>query len=482
MEQGDRHHNEHIQLARLIAFAVTQLPEPSDSAQRDAILHAESASVLVDILRGEYQPPNSSAELAQLRVDLHSTEASNASLSAATSAPSSSSVVALPLSSNSAGIQVPLRHRPPRSIETLRRVRKAKLTPSQRLRVLANPESATAAGPRKRKVALPPLQPYGQPLPREDGYEEAAALIGPPDDRLLAASDSELTVPPARPLPRRRKMAAISTSSSQTSPSAKSIDGAGQEVTPDHDFEDVPDMVDSSPATSTSVALPAESSAVSSRPSTPPLSSLSTSTPPAMAVPSTPSVVVSVVPPVPTPSSGTSLKAPVSLPAQPSSAKSSLPVPSSPIARLLACKGRPGVPSRVVAAPAGLTSPSGRPLRTAAATARQVNAQLLENLGTSDTLALGLEDGSSGAVGTQPGSSGSVLHPLELCSDSADDDQPGAATRRLVLRPLLVMPLSSLLRLLRGFHALLSYLGQRMRVTAVPAVSRTRPMGLLHLS
>ncbi|POM73365.1 Hypothetical protein PHPALM_9795, partial [Phytophthora palmivora] len=44
-----------------------------------AILHAESASALVDILRGQYQHPNSSAELAQLRVDLHSAEASNAS-------------------------------------------------------------------------------------------------------------------------------------------------------------------------------------------------------------------------------------------------------------------------------------------------------------------------------------------------------------------------------------------------------------------
>ncbi|POM67892.1 Hypothetical protein PHPALM_16018 [Phytophthora palmivora] len=79
-EQGDRHHNEHIQLARLIALALTQPPEPSDSTQRQAILHAESAGALVDILRGQYQPPNSSAELAQLRVDLHSAEASNASL------------------------------------------------------------------------------------------------------------------------------------------------------------------------------------------------------------------------------------------------------------------------------------------------------------------------------------------------------------------------------------------------------------------
>ncbi|POM57354.1 Hypothetical protein PHPALM_38142, partial [Phytophthora palmivora] len=93
------------------------------------------------------------------------------------------SAAALPPGSSSASIQVPLRHRPSRSIEDLRRVREDKLTPSQRLRVLANPESATAAGPRKRKVVLPPLQPYGQPLPGEEGYEEAAALIGPPDDR-----------------------------------------------------------------------------------------------------------------------------------------------------------------------------------------------------------------------------------------------------------------------------------------------------------
>ncbi|POM73427.1 Hypothetical protein PHPALM_9727 [Phytophthora palmivora] len=80
MEQGERHHNEHIQLARLITFALTQPPEPSDSTQRQAILQAESASALVDILRGQYQPPNLSADLAQLRVDLHSAEASNASL------------------------------------------------------------------------------------------------------------------------------------------------------------------------------------------------------------------------------------------------------------------------------------------------------------------------------------------------------------------------------------------------------------------
>ncbi|POM66387.1 Hypothetical protein PHPALM_17757 [Phytophthora palmivora] len=60
-------------------FGSVKPPEPSDSTQRQAILHAESASALVDILRGQYQLPNSSAELTQLRVDLYSAEASNAS-------------------------------------------------------------------------------------------------------------------------------------------------------------------------------------------------------------------------------------------------------------------------------------------------------------------------------------------------------------------------------------------------------------------
>ncbi|POM59502.1 hypothetical protein PHPALM_31764 [Phytophthora palmivora] len=66
--------------------------------------------------------------------------------------------------------QVPLRHhRPSRSFEALLRVRKDKLTPTQRLRVLVNPKSATAAGPPKRKIVAP-LQPYGQPLPGEERY------------------------------------------------------------------------------------------------------------------------------------------------------------------------------------------------------------------------------------------------------------------------------------------------------------------------
>ncbi|POM80518.1 Hypothetical protein PHPALM_1640 [Phytophthora palmivora] len=147
------------------------------------------------------------------------------------------------------------------------------------------------------------------------------------------------------------------------------------------------------------------------------------STPPAITVPSSSSVVVSIVPPVPTPSPVVPLGTPVSPPVQPSSAKGPLQVPSSSVTRLLACKSRPVVPSRVAAIPAGLTSPPGRPLRTAAATARQVNAQLLENLGTSDNVVLGLGGGSTGHKFIPPSSVGSLSHPLEFSSDSADDEQ-----------------------------------------------------------
>ncbi|POM70936.1 LOW QUALITY PROTEIN: Hypothetical protein PHPALM_12565 [Phytophthora palmivora] len=125
--------------------------------------------------------------------------------------------------SNSAGTQasilssvatpapIPLRHRSSRPVEALCRVRKDKLTPSQRLRALANPESAMAAGPRKRKVVAP-LQPYGQSLPGEEGYEE---------------------------IPRRREMAVVATSTPEKAPSAESSGNADQDVSFDHDFGDV---------------------------------------------------------------------------------------------------------------------------------------------------------------------------------------------------------------------------------------------------
>ncbi|POM76474.1 Hypothetical protein PHPALM_6276 [Phytophthora palmivora] len=171
--------------------------------------------------------PDGEDRVVELRICSRQSGSAGAQVSSSSSAanptPGSSSPAALPPSSGSAGTQVPLRHRPPRSIKALRRVRKDKRTPSQRLRVLANPELATAVGPRKRKV------PYGQPLPGEEGYEEAVALIGSPDDRLLAASDSELIVPPARPLPHRRKMAVVTTSTAQKTPSAESSGDTGQE-------------------------------------------------------------------------------------------------------------------------------------------------------------------------------------------------------------------------------------------------------------
>ncbi|POM77876.1 Hypothetical protein PHPALM_4673 [Phytophthora palmivora] len=152
------------------------------------------------------------------------------------------------------------------------------------------------------------------------------------------------------------------------------------------------------------------------------------STSPAITVPSSSSVVVSIVPPVSTPSPVAPYGTPVSLPAQLSSAKGppQVPqVPSSSVARLLACKGRPVASSAISG---GLTSPSGRPLRSAAATARQVNTQLLENLGTSDNVVLGLDGGSTGPKSIPPSSVGSLSHPLEFSSDSADDDQAAEAS------------------------------------------------------
>ncbi|POM81063.1 Hypothetical protein PHPALM_1026 [Phytophthora palmivora] len=326
-------------------------------------------------------------------------------------------------SSNSSMPQVPIRQRPSRSVEAIRRVRKDQLTPSQRLRVLANPKSATVASPHKRKVAVP-LNTYGQSLPGEEGYEEIATLIGPLDDRLLAASDSELTVPPAPPLPRRKTVAMIATSTPQKAPSAESNGNVDQ----GSDIGDVSCEVESSSAAPLSPASPAESDALPTQLIILLTSSLSVSTPPATTVPSSPSVVVSVVPPAPTPDPMALPKTPNSSPAQPSSAKSLLQAPSSSIARLLVCKGHPAVPSRTPMVSAGLMSPSGRPLRSATATARQINAQLLENLGTSDNVVLGLGDGSTGHKLTPPSSAGSLSHPLEFSSDTADDDQAAKAS------------------------------------------------------
>ncbi|POM72973.1 Hypothetical protein PHPALM_10228 [Phytophthora palmivora] len=299
----------------------------------------------------------------------------SASDSAAVPTPCSGSAAALPPSSSSASTQVPLRHRPSRSIEALRRVWKDNLTPSR----------ACESWPTLSRLQL---RPYGQPLPGEEGYEEAAALIGPPDDRLLAASDSELTVPPARPLPRQRKTA-------KTAPPRVAF----RCINLSKPIRRVSCVVDPTGRSSSVLIVDEYSSSDDS------------------------TELISVIPPVPTPSPVTPLGTPVSLPAQLSSAKGPSQVPWSSVARLLACKSCPVVPSRAVAAPAGLTSPSGRPLRTAAATASQVNAQLLENLGTSDNVVLGLDGGSTGHKFIPPSSVGSLSHPLEFASDSADDDQ-----------------------------------------------------------
>ncbi|GMF57409.1 unnamed protein product [Phytophthora fragariaefolia] len=80
----------------------------------------------------------------------------------------------------------------PRSRRTLsqhRRARLKSLTPTERLRRLSHPTSATAAGSR-RKPHQPPDQPYSIPLPGEEGHEEVMDLLA--GDDLGAVSDGEL--------------------------------------------------------------------------------------------------------------------------------------------------------------------------------------------------------------------------------------------------------------------------------------------------
>ncbi|KAI9980273.1 hypothetical protein PInf_026510 [Phytophthora infestans] len=66
-----------------------------------------------------------------------------------------------------------------------------------------------------------------------------------------------------------------------------------------------------------------------------------------------------------------------------------------------------------------LTSPSGRPIRRSAATARTVTAQLLENLDASDDEVLGPGDGSAPSAGSTYPAAESLLDPISLSENSA---------------------------------------------------------------
>ncbi|KAI9980274.1 hypothetical protein PInf_026511 [Phytophthora infestans] len=66
-----------------------------------------------------------------------------------------------------------------------------------------------------------------------------------------------------------------------------------------------------------------------------------------------------------------------------------------------------------------LTSPSGRPIRRSAATARTVTAQLLENLDASDDEVLGPGDGSAPSAGSTNPAAESLLDPISLSENSA---------------------------------------------------------------
>ncbi|GMF53829.1 unnamed protein product [Phytophthora fragariaefolia] len=78
---------------------------------------------------------------------------------------------------------------PRRTLEQLHRARLNTLTPVEKLHRLSHPESATAAGSR-RKPHQPPDRPYSIPLPGEEGHEEVMELLA--GDDLGAMSDGEL--------------------------------------------------------------------------------------------------------------------------------------------------------------------------------------------------------------------------------------------------------------------------------------------------
>ncbi|POM66872.1 Hypothetical protein PHPALM_17199 [Phytophthora palmivora] len=325
-EQGDRHHNEHIQLARLIALALTQPPESSDSTQRQAILHAESAGALVDILRGQYQPPNSSAELAQLRVDLHSAETSNASLQKRLGS-SLDQVAQLKLQLETSERECHIWKREvDKSVDLITSLRKALTASGAELK-----QARATAQTAERDEAYKILQ--GVSAKHFQQLQEIVLSLD--DDGSHKLRHAKTTIDEMRETILRQKRVI-----------------RRQGFVPMHD--------------------------------------------PRMAAAAEAGLDVPGMDPA-------SLKL------------------NARLCRLLAERF-----------PAVMRIPDGEDrvveLRICSRqSARQVNAQLLENLGTSDTLALGLGDRLSGAVGTRPNSSGSVSHPLELSSDSADDDRPSAA-------------------------------------------------------
>ncbi|KAG3235704.1 hypothetical protein PI124_g19269 [Phytophthora idaei] len=78
--QGDERREELTFLARLMAYGFTRPTEPSNPAQRRALLNASSAAELLDVLTGQYAAHDYSQSLAELRAHLITAQSENAAL------------------------------------------------------------------------------------------------------------------------------------------------------------------------------------------------------------------------------------------------------------------------------------------------------------------------------------------------------------------------------------------------------------------
>ncbi|KAE8983798.1 hypothetical protein PR002_g23145 [Phytophthora rubi] len=355
---------------------------------------------------------------------------------------------------------------PSKSIDQLHRARLDTLTPTEKLRRYSNPKSSTAAGSRV-KPHVPPPQPYACPLPEEEGYagavrqlDEAAREVG-----ITPASSSEQGLGPDSSNPAEFHEFAV------VDDSSLDFDGSGlQQISLVH-YAASPTS-SSAPATSpvgtpspqprvlnlsrgmAPLSVSAELSGVNVvEPAATFAESGTVTLSAALALPPTAEYPTSVMW-VPPESSSSADSVQTSGPVVPptSGSASSGQTPSSAVARLLACSSQPksvssGTPTSssssasstvLTSAPmvsstssrptvpltsVAMTSPSGRPIRAKAATARMISAHCLEVLETPDYVVLGSghSPGSPDLLDSANGSpaDGTSTHPLSVSDGSS---------------------------------------------------------------
>ncbi|KAE8975873.1 hypothetical protein PF005_g21590 [Phytophthora fragariae] len=348
---------------------------------------------------------------------------------------------------------------PSKSIDQLRRARLD--TPTEKLRRYSNPKSSTAAGSRV-KPHVPPPQPYACPLPGEEGYTEATSQLDeaarevrfPPASSSQHESGQDSSLPvefqefaevddssldfdgfDLQPVPLVPYLASP-TSSSASAPSLGestssqprvlnlsrgmaplSVSAELSGVTPvDVVIEPAATSVESETVTlSAALALPSTAEYPTSVRWVPPESSCSADSAQTSG---------SIVPP--TPSSAVAHLLACS--SQTKATSSTVQVPSSSSASstvltsatmVSSTSSRPTVPSASVV----MTSPSGRPIRAKAATARMISAHCLEVLETPDYVVLGSghSPGSPDLLDSAGGLSaeGTSAHPLSVSDGSS---------------------------------------------------------------